>query len=170
MRILMVLVLFTAAAVADDQVQNIAPRGSSCRPNGVPWLEVQELDSAPGALQTTVVLYGNGATKITRKRDTAEDVDRGRCLREDERKTVEALLNKSPWKTMPITRKVACKSTSTKSTVIKVFDKLVFTERACATEALDAKSRANLAKLRRMLPSAAVRKDCEENPLAKGCV
>jgi len=46
----------------------------------------------------------------------------------------------------------------------------VFTERACAPDALDAKSRANLAKLRRMLPSAALPKNCKDNPLAKGCV
>jgi hypothetical protein len=169
-RILLALLLFTSVAVADDDVQAIAPRGSSCIPNGVRWLEIQQLDTAQDAVQTTVVLFGNGATKITRSRGAGEAFERGRCLREEEMKKVETLLKGAPWQSSPITRKVACKTTSTRSTVIKVFDKAVFTERECAPDALDAKSRANLAKLKRMLPTGALPKNCAENPLAKGCV
>ena len=170
MRILLALLLFASVASADEQVQTIAPRRSSCAPNGVRWFEIQQLDTAPGALQTTVTLFGNGATTITRRRDAADGSERGRCFREDEMKRVETLLKKAPWTVTEINRKGNCKGSSTKSTVIKVFDKVVITEIVCPDDELDAKSRTNLAKLKSMLPSAALPKTCKDNPLAKGCV
>ena len=170
MRIVLVLALLCSVAAADVPVLAIKARRPTCAPNGVRWFEVQQLDTGPDALQTTVTLFGNGATQITRTRDLGDVVERGRCLREDEMKTAEALLKKAPWKTTPVKRKGNCKTASTKSTVIKVFDKVVATERECADDVLDAKSRANLAKLKAMLPSAALPAECKDNPLAKGCV
>lgn len=170
-RLALVLLLFTSVASADEPApQGIVARRTTCKPNGSVWFEIQQADTAKDAVQTSVKLFGNGAVTITRTRGTRSSSEPGQCLVPRQMQYVESMLKQAPWKTTPISRKGNCKTASTASAVIKVFDKPVFTEKACPDDELDAKSRANLARLRGMLPSAALPKDCDKNPLAKGCV
>lgn len=168
-RSVLALLLFTSVASADEPVQAIAPRRTSCKPNGSVWLEIAETDTAPKAMQTTTRLYGNGAVTVTRTRGASTTTENARCVSPAEMEDIEALLKKSSWKPVEIKRKVPCTSTATTATSIKAFDKPAVVERACNATGLDPMTARNLASVRVHLGTTK-RKDCEENPLAKGCL
>lgn len=169
MRILLCLVMLGGFAIAEEAPVNaIAPRSTSCKPNGAVWFELEYVDSTPKAARSAVKIYANGATTITHKREANETVRNARCIPAREMLYIEGLLKKAPWKVTRPKNTATCMATSTESTVVKVFGKTVFTEVVCSAAVLDAKSVKNLAELKTMIP-ANVRTECLENPLAKGC-
>ena len=169
MRLLLPLLLVTSVAFADEPVQAIRAKKTTCRPNGAIWLELGETDSAPSAQQSVTRLYANGAVTITRTRDKRSTTENADCLSPAEMTDVEALLKKGSWKPVEIKYKQACKRTSTTAMSVKVFDHPAVVERQCNKTGLDPFAAQYLAKVRAHLPSAKL-VDCDTNPLAKGCL
>ena len=167
MRIVLVLVLLTSVAFAGGQRVAIAPKRTTCKPNGAVWLQVDVTDSRPKSLQSTTKLYGNGATTITRRRGKIVETTNERCVPPREMEYIQKLLKDSPWKATK--NPVKCEESSPQTTVVRVYGKKVFTDNGCSPDTLDEKSAQAWAELKAKLPRVEVQ-GCQDNPLAKGCI
>lgn len=166
MRFLLVLALLTGGAAADTDSQNFAaPRKPACVAKGAIWFQLDYNDTATNALQSVVRVWSNGTVTVATKKGDTESILDLKCLSPETMQGVEKDLKAVPWKVKNVG---VCDATSTKSTAIRVFGKLVLTETVCGGKELDAKSAKKLAALVARLPGPAS-KQCLENPLAKGC-
>ena len=170
-RSLLVLVLLTSSAIADEQREElVAPERPTCKPNGAVWFELDRIADESKALLSSVKLYANGTTTLMRRQGEAEQVTISRCIPPKEMQAIEKLLKGARWKSWRQKGVATCRAYSPESTVVKVFGKKVFTEHVCSAQTLDEKSAKALEELKAKLPRAAsVSEDCLNNPLAKGC-
>ncbi len=167
MRTLLVLVMLTSFAAAERVAPKIRANTSTCKPNGAVWFEIELWDSSPTS--KTVRLYANGATTTTRKTGKKQQVTNGRCLPPREMSYVEQLLKSTTWKITNPPMRTRCENQNNPPgrTVVRVFGKRVFSEYGCDPDTLDEQSAKALDELR--MKVGAIKTECLENPLAKGC-
>lgn len=124
----------------------------ACAPSGRQLVELDFIDDIATAPQATVRLFASGGWTFDETTKTKATRSFSGCLGKDAVATIIADVDAAPWQ---VTRKpIACRAYGSRSTAIKIDGKLVFTERACSGDVLDADSAKRLAEIEKLLDVA----------------
>jgi len=134
-----------------------APRADACQPGGKLVFEVDH-KVAPGAKMGTsaIKLFANGAwTRDESDADGTALPQAAGCLAKADVKQLTDSLRGAPWKVT--TARIRCMAVSATFTEYHLDGKVVFTQRLCSGQSLDAKSSAALDAASKKVEQAAAR-------------
>lgn len=123
-----------------------APAGDACKPTGSAVFEIgHRVQPGTKAATSTVKLYATGAwTHDEADPEGKAQPQTSGCLAKPEVKQVADALRAAPWKVT--TAQFRCMAISPNYTEYRLDGKLVFTNKLCSGQSLDAKSQAALDK------------------------
>jgi hypothetical protein len=145
-----------SSATAAPDATRPAPKADACPATGKVLFEVDHRVSPGAKLGTsTVKLFTTGAwTRDETDADGNALPQTSGCLTKPEVKQIASSLHSAPWKVT--TARIRCMAVSPQFTEYHLDGKLVFTQRLCSGQSLDAKSSAALeAAAKHVEPAAA---------------
>jgi len=133
----------SSAAAAPD-ASKPAPKADTCQATGKVLFEIDHRVSPGAKLGTsTIKLFTSGAwTRDETDADGNALPQTSGCKTKPEVKQIASSLHSAPWKVS--TAKIRCMAVSPQFTEYHIDGKLVFTQRLCSGQSLDAKSAAAL--------------------------